>query len=194
VKVLVTGGAGFIGSHVVDKLLDAGHEPRIFDMVPSPHHAPGTVETVIGDLTDRAAVALAASGCDAILHLAAVADVNEVTLDPVFAEEVNARGTVNVLEAAREAGVRRVVYASTIWVYNGCPHAAVDEETPFPAPTHVYTATKIAGEMYCTSYAELYGVDYTILRFGIPYGPRARPAAVVRSCRSSCAGRSPASR
>jgi UDP-glucose 4-epimerase len=179
VKVLVTGGAGFIGSHVVDKLLDRGIRPRVLDMVPSPWHTPEQVDTRIGDLTDPDAVTDAAEGCDAILHLAAVADVNEVTIDPAFAEEVNARGTLNVLEAARAHNVGRVIYASTIWVYNGCRAEEVDEEAALGLASHVYTATKVAGEMYCTSYAELYDLEYTILRFGIPYGPRARPAAVV---------------
>jgi UDP-glucose 4-epimerase len=179
VKILVTGGAGFIGSHVVDKLIARGIRPRVLDMVPSPYHAVDEVDTRLGDLTDPQAVLDAAEGCDAILHLAAVADVNEVTLDPAFAEEVNARGTLNVLEAARALDIGRVVYASTIWVYNGCAAEEVDEESHLGLSSHVYTATKVAGEMYCTSYAELYDVEYTILRFGIPYGPRARPAAVV---------------
>jgi UDP-glucose 4-epimerase len=84
-----------------------------------------------------------------------------------------------VLDAARQAGVGRVVYASTIWVYNGLAGPLVDETATLALPNHLYTATKIAGEMYCSSYAELYGLEHTILRFGIPYGPRARPAAVV---------------
>jgi UDP-glucose 4-epimerase len=84
-----------------------------------------------------------------------------------------------VLEAARAAGVPRVIYASTIWVYNGLEGPVVDEDATLALPNHLYTATKVAGEMYCTAYQELYGLDYTILRFGIPYGPRARPAAVV---------------
>lgn len=178
-KVLVTGGSGFIGSHVVDKLAEAGLTARIYDVIPSPWHETGTVDTYLGDLDDRGALADAMRGCDAVLHLAAVADVNQVNLDPVFAEQVNARGSLNVLEAARETGIKRVVYASTIWVYNGCAEEHVDEDTQLGLANHLYTASKIAGEMYCTSYAELYGVEYTILRFGIPYGTRARPAAVV---------------
>ncbi len=178
-KVLVTGGSGFIGSHVVDKLAAAGLTPRIYDVIPSPWHEAGTVDTYLGDLDDRTALADAMQGCDAVLHLAAVADVNQVNLDPVFAEKVNARGSLNVLEAARETGIKRVVYASTIWVYNGCSEEKVNEDTQLGLANHLYTASKIAGEMYCTSYAELYGVEYTILRFGIPYGTRARPAAVV---------------
>jgi UDP-glucose 4-epimerase len=147
-RVLVTGGSGFIGSHVVDKLRERGHEPVIYDLRPSPWHEPGT-------------------------------DVNDVHAEPEDAERVNARGTVVVLEAARRAGVKRIVYASTIWVYSDSEADEVDEDTLLPAPSHLYTSTKLAGELYCKAYQELYGIDYTILRFGIPYGPRAREAAVI---------------
>jgi UDP-glucose 4-epimerase len=179
-KVLVTGGAGFIGSHVVDKLIAAGHEPRIYDLKPSPYHPSGLVDTVVGDLTDAASAAAATAGCDAVMHLAAMADVNEVAADPQRSERVNAYGTFVLLEAARQAGLERFLYASTVWVYGNAPgpepHA---EATPLVLPAHFYTATKLAGEMYCRSYSTLYGLPTTILRFGIPYGPRARPAAVV---------------
>ena len=177
-KVLVTGGAGFIGSHVVDKLIDRGAEPRIFDVVPSSYHPPEEVETVTGDITSPADVAAALAGCDTVVHLAAIADVNHVAADPVWAETVNSRGTFNVVEAARAAGLARVVYGSTIWVYNGQTGLA-DEDTGVQQPGHLYTATKLAGEMYCRAYAEQYGLESTILRFGIPFGPRARAAAVV---------------
>jgi UDP-glucose 4-epimerase len=178
-RVLVTGGSGFIGSHVVDKLRARGHEPVIYDLRPSPWHEPGTVDTVLGSITDREALERALHSCDAVAHLAAVADVNDVHAEPEDAERVNARGTVAVLEAARRAGVKRIVYASTIWVYSDCEPDAVDEDTLLPPPSHLYTSTKLAGELYCKAYQELYGIDYTILRFGIPYGPRAREAAVV---------------
>jgi UDP-glucose 4-epimerase len=178
-RVLVTGGSGFIGSHVVDKLAARGHEPVIYDLRPSPWHAPDAVETVIGSITDREALERAMSGCDAVAHLAAMADVNDVHRDPEDAEHVNARGTAAVLEAARRAGVKRVAYASTIWVYSDCAPDQVDEETLLAPPSHLYTSTKLAGELYCKAYQELYGIDYTILRFGIPYGPRAREAAVI---------------
>jgi UDP-glucose 4-epimerase len=177
--VLVTGGSGFIGSHVVDQLLAAGHRPRILDTRPSPHHAPDRVPLVLGDLADLDAVTAAMDGCDAVIHLAASADVNDVRQDPVDAEERNARGTLHVLEAARRRAVARVVYASTIWVYSDTPAEIHVESLPLHAPAHLYTATKLAGEHYCHAYGELYGVEHTILRFGIPYGPRARPAAVV---------------
>ncbi|MHB8657784.1 MAG: NAD-dependent epimerase/dehydratase family protein [Solirubrobacteraceae bacterium] len=178
-RVLVTGGSGFIGSHVVDKLRARGHEPVIYDLRPSPWHQPGSVDTVLGSITDREALERALHSCDAVAHLAAVADVNDVHAEPEDAERVNARGTVAVLEACRRAGVKRVVYASTIWVYSDCEPEAVDEDTLLPPPSHLYTSTKLAGELYCKSYQELYGIDYTILRFGIPYGPRAREAAVI---------------
>jgi UDP-glucose 4-epimerase len=175
----VTGGAGFIGSHVVDALLAAGERPRVFDLRPSPYPEQAGVETVIGDLDDLPALTRAMAGCRAVMHLAAAADVGEVTADPVTAEQRNARGTLHVLQAARDAQVERVIYASTIWVYSDVVADEVDEDTPLRHPAHLYTATKLAGELYCRSYQELYGVDYTVLRFGIPYGPRARPAAVI---------------
>ncbi len=179
-KVLVTGGAGFIGSHVVDKLAAAGHEPRILDLVPSPWHAEGEIDTALADLADRDAVRTAVEGCDAIVHLAAMADVYQVVENPGRTDAVNVGGTFNLLEAAREAQVQRLVYASTIWVYGNAPGPEPhDEDTPLVLPPHLYTATKLAGEMYCRSYDVLYGLPTTILRFGIPYGPRARPAAVV---------------
>ena len=177
-KVLVTGGAGFIGSHVVDKLRAAGHEPRILDLTPSPYHA--DVETVLGDLGLPAVVQQALDGIDSVLHLAAVADVDQVAKNPTLTDQVNTRGTQVLLEAARDADVKRFVYASTIWVYgDAAGPEALDEDTPLGLPKHFYTATKIAGEMYTASYGELYGLEWTILRFGIPYGPRARPTAVV---------------
>jgi UDP-glucose 4-epimerase len=177
-RILVTGGSGFIGSHVVDKLADAGFEPRIYDLQESAHHEPGSVDTVIGDLFEPETLRAAMEDCDAVVHLAAYADVGIVADQPEDAEECNARGTLAVLEAARATGTR-VVYGSTIWVYGACGDGLIDEESPLGLPDHLYTASKLAGEMYCSSYAELYDVPCTILRFGIPYGPRARPAAVI---------------
>jgi len=180
VKVLVTGGSGFIGSHVVDRLCAYGHEPRIFDLVPSMHHADGQVETVLGDVLDRHAVRTAMRGCHAVIHLAAVADVDRVVAEPSHSELVNGRGTEVLLEAARAEEIERVVYASTVWVYGNSPRTEpLDEDALLPLPSHLYTATKLAGEMYCRAYGELYGLAHTILRFGIPHGPRSRPTAVV---------------
>ena len=179
-KVLVTGAAGFIGSHVVDRLASAGHEPVIFDLEPSLHHEPGSVETVVGDLLDPDLVRRAVGACDAVIHLAAIADVNDVVADPARADHVNVRGTQIVLEAARREDVARVVYGSTVWVYGDAPvDGDLDEDAALAVPEHLYTATKLAGEAYTRAYNALYGCENTVLRFGIPYGPRARPAAVV---------------
>ncbi len=179
-KVLVTGGAGFIGSHVVDRLEAHGHEPRILDLVASPYRAAGEIDAVIGDLNDAEDVRRAVDGCEAVLHLAALADVDLVARDPARADLVNVRGTQSLLDAVRDADVGRFVFASTVWVYgDASTPALLDEETPLGLPKHFYTATKIAGEMYTASYGELYDLEHTILRFGIPYGPRSRPTAVV---------------
>jgi len=174
----VTGGSGFIGSHVVDQLLAAGHDVRSLDLAETQNALPQACEGLVGDLLDSPALLAAAAGCEAIIHLAAAADVGLVAKEPAFAEALNSRGTLNVLEVARETGAA-VVYASTIWVYSDVAERDVNEDTQLALPSHLYTATKLAGEMYCRSYGELYDVPTTILRFGIPYGPRARPAAVL---------------
>jgi len=178
VNVLVTGGSGFIGSHVVDHLLAAGHAVRSLDLADAREVLPDGCETLVGDLLDPPTLAAAAEGCETIIHLAAAADVGLVAKHPASAEALNSRGTLNVLEVARASGAA-VVYASTIWVYSDVAESDVDEDTQLALPSHLYTATKLAGEMYCRSYERLYDVPTTILRFGIPYGPRARPAAVL---------------
>ena len=137
-RVLVTGGSGFIGSHVVDQLSGHGHEPVIFDLVPPCFHDRSEVEYVHGDLLDAKSVRRAVRGSDAVIHLAAVSDVNEVLADPALAEAVNTGGTRAVLEAARLEDVPRVVYASTVWVYgssNG--HGPLSEDEPFTLPGHL---------------------------------------------------------
>jgi UDP-glucose 4-epimerase len=180
--VLVTGGSGFIGSHVVDRLRAAGHRPRILDTRPSPwHDGDRGVETVIGDVRRPDDVRRALRGCSAVCHLAAAADVADVEREPAWATELNAMGTLAVLEAARHESVPRVLYASTVWVYSDVPGEVLDEDAALVPPAHLYTAGKLSGELFCRSYAALYGLAPTVLRFGIPYGPRARPAAVVPS-------------
>ena len=180
-RVLVTGGSGFIGSHVVDKL--RGTRPRARDLRPAAvalARSTADVETVLGSITDREALERALHSCDAVAHLAAVADVNDVHAEPEDAEQVNARGTVG---GARGGAPRRRQAGRLRHRRSGSTPTArpttVDEETLLPPPSHLYTATKLAGELYCKAYQELYGIDYTILRFGIPYGPRAREAAVI---------------
>jgi UDP-glucose 4-epimerase len=180
VRVLVTGGSGFIGSHVVDRLLRHGHQPLIFDLVHSRRHDSDAVECVTGDILDGSALRKAMRTCDALIHLAAVADVDQVAVDPLRADLVNTRGTAVVLEAARYESIQHVVYGSTIWVYGNAPgEQALDEDVLLASPEHLYTATKLAGEMYCRAYGRMFGLAPTILRFGIPHGPRARAATVV---------------
>ncbi len=176
-RVLVTGGSGFIGSHVVDKLRDRGVTVRVFDMVFPIFRE--DVEFYHGSILDLNHMIMALNKVDAVVHLAAVADVREVLAEPHYSEAINVRGTINVLEAMRRTEVKRLIYGSTTWVYSDVKDENVNETTPLQAPSHFYTATKIAGEYYCHAYNHLYGLETTILRYGIPYGPRARPGAVI---------------
>lgn len=176
-KVLVTGGAGFIGSHVVDKLKNKGVNVRVYDAVMPTFRK--DIEYYQGSILDITALSFAMSEIDAVMHLAAVADVKDVFNEPFYSEAINTRGTINVLEAARKSNIKRVIYGSTTWVYSNAEVNEVDESTSLHAPSHLYTATKLASEYYCQSYSELYGLEVTILRYGIPYGPRARDGAVI---------------
>ncbi len=177
-KVLVTGGSGFIGSHVVDKLMNKGIEVRVYDMV-MPNYR-NDIDYYQGSLLDLDALRMALNGIEAIFHLGAIADVKDVFQEPHYSEAINVRGTINVLEAARLNGeINRVIYGSTTWVYSDVKEENVDENTPLLSPSHLYTATKLAGEYYCQSFSKLYNLDVTILRYGIPYGPRSRDGAVI---------------
>jgi len=176
-KVLVTGGSGFIGSHVVDKLKDKGVDVRVYDMVMPTFR--DDIEYYKGSILDYTSLGMAMSEIDIVYHLGAIADVKDVYEDPHYSESINTRGTMNLLEASKKAGVIKLIYGSTTWVYSDADCDNVDESTPLHAPSHLYTATKIASEYYCKAYAELYGLKTTILRYGIPYGPRARGEAVI---------------
>ena len=178
-KVAVTGGTGFIGSNLVDRLVADGHEVVVID---SRTDDRDDVTFALVDIRDLDGMVEATKGCQAIFHLAGYADVNDAYARPVEATQVNVVGTTNVMEAARQNGVGRVLFASTVWVYGAAAEGAVGtEDSPlFPANAgHLYTSTKIASEMVVHSYHELYGQEFTILRYGIPYGPRMRPALVV---------------
>jgi UDP-glucose 4-epimerase len=175
----VIGGSGFIGSHVVDKLIDAGYEVTIFDMM-KPHRS--DVRHIYIDITDLSKTTVALTGTyDAIYMLAAMADVNDVYRNPVEAGQVNIMALSNVLEAARRSEIGRVILASTVWVYEMALPEKVDEDTPLlpQKVNHVYTASKVAAELYCHGYQKLYNQNFTILRYGIPYGPRARGGTVA---------------
>ena len=174
----VIGGSGFIGSHVVDKLVEEGYDVTVFDIM-RPHRT--DVRHVYMDITDfsKTTVALA-GGYDAVYMLAAMADVNDVYNNPTQAGQVNIMAVVNVLEAARRSGIGRVILASTVWIYEMAQEKVNEEALLAPfAVKHVYTASKVAAELYCHAYKELYQQDFTILRYGIPYGPRARGGTVI---------------
>jgi len=179
-KVVVTGGSGFIGSHVVDALADSGHQVTVIDHRIRPHRSDIAFEDV--DLMDFSSVLSATRGIDQIFHLGAVSNVNTAHKYPVYTASLNVLGTTHVLEAARINEVSRVHFASTVWVYNGIPNERpADESAPFypNGAGHIYTSTKIASEMICHNYQQLYGVPITVLRYGIPYGPRMREELLI---------------
>jgi UDP-glucose 4-epimerase len=179
-KVVVTGGSGFIGSHVVDALADAGHRVTVLDHRVRPHRDDVLFEDV--DLLDLSSVLAATRGAEHVFHLAAVSNVNYAYKYPVYSTALNVMGTTNVLESARLNGARRVHLASTVWVYNGAPENVVlDESVPFhlDGAGHIYTSTKMTCEMLCHNYRELYDLHFTVHRYGIPYGPRMREELLI---------------
>ena len=178
-RCVVTGGAGFIGSHVVDCLMQAGHEVVVLDHGVQPHRSDMEFQDV--DILDLPSLLSATTGCDFIFHLAAISNVNVAFQNPLQCVVVNIQGTANVIEAARQNKAKRVVFASTVWVYTGARDNNVHEDSPFfmPGAGHVYTSSKIAGELLCHDYWQLYQVPVTVLRYGIPYGPRMREVLLI---------------
>jgi UDP-glucose 4-epimerase len=179
-RIAVTGGCGFIGSHVVDHLIRGGHQVVVLDV--DRRWLNPAAEYRQADIFDEPALTATMSGAEAVFHLAGAADVNDVAADPVRAVRLNVEGTTRVLEAARQAAVGRFVLASTVWVYGAAiGRGELTEDAPVDLrnPGHVYVATKLAAELIVHSYREMYGQQFTILRYGIPYGPRMREALVV---------------
>ena len=163
-KILVTGGSGFIGSHVADALSDAGHDVIIFDLNASPYLREDQA-MIEGDVLDQAAVVKACDGMDAIYHFAAVADIDEALSKPQKTLQVNVMGTINFLEQAREQKIKRFVFASSIYVYS--------------SQGSFYRTSKQTCEQLLHDYNERYGLDYSILRFGSLYGPRAENSNAI---------------
>jgi UDP-glucose 4-epimerase len=157
-KILVTGGSGFLGSFVADTLADQGHHVTLFDRELSPFLRPGQ-DMALGDILDPQAIARAMEGVDAVFHLAALADLNAARHRPLDTASINIIGTVNLLEAARAAGVNRFLFASTVYVYSRAGG--------------FYRCSKQAAESYIEEYQQHFGLPFTILRYGSLYGPRA---------------------
>jgi len=180
-KTIVTGGSGFIGSHVVDELLGMGHEVVIYDLE-APHYGQACAY-IRGDTRDVDRLTQTAQGAEVMYNIAAEANVNRFFDSPLYSNDITAQATACVLEASRRAGKPRVILASTEWIYGSIAEEGnqqITEETPYAtAPDHLYTASKIAAELFCKTFHRLYGVPYTIMRFGIPFGERARPETVT---------------
>jgi UDP-glucose 4-epimerase len=176
-KCIVTGGAGFIGSHVVQALKAANHDVLAVDKQGN--------DICSADICDTQQLIKAFKEFDAqmVFHLAAVADARHALANPVNAVNVNIGGTASVFEAARQAKVKRVILASTCWVCGAMRQGLIDETEPFSASGagHVYTTSKIAAELLAHDFKRLYGLPFTILRYGIPYGPGMWPGLVLRA-------------
>lgn len=178
-KFLVTGGAGFIGSNIVEELLKKGYNVRVLD-----NFATGkrenlkefekNIELIEGDIRSFHIVQQAVKGIDVILHQAALPSVPRSIKDPITSNEVNVVGTLNILEAAKENGVKRIVYASSSSVYGDNPELPKHEGMT-PNPLSPYAVSKLAGEKYCQVYSRLYGIETVILRYFNVFGPRQDP-------------------
>lgn len=183
-RCLVTGGAGFIGSHLVARLLARGDEVRVLDNLRRgtrdalPSRAAGrAVEFIEGDVRDPGTLRAAADGCERIFHLAAQSNVIGALDDPDYSFTTNVGGTFNMLRCAIDLGVRRVVFTSSREVYGEALYLPVDEEHPLRAK-NPYGASKLAGEAYCRTFAHCYGLDVAIVRLANVYGPGDRDRVI----------------
>jgi nucleoside-diphosphate-sugar epimerase len=178
---LVTGGAGFIGSHLVHRFVAEGHDVRVIDNFSTGKRKnlaelAGRIELIEGDLRQPADCARAARGVEVVFHQAAVPSVPKSVQDPQTSHDANVNGTFNLLMAARQAKVRRVVYASSSSAYGDTPELPKHEQMP-PAPMSPYAVQKLAGEYYCRAFAECFGLQTLSLRYFNVFGPRQDPAS-----------------
>jgi UDP-glucose 4-epimerase len=184
-KYIVTGGAGFIGSHIVEAI-EGSHEVVVIDNFSSGKKANlsglKNVHCIEGSICDLFLLKEAFSGADGIFHLAAIASVARSVDDPVATNSTNLTGTLNVLLAARDCGVKKVVFSSSSAIYGDEPTLPKREDLP-PVPLSPYAVSKLAGEYYCTVFSELYGLKTVSLRYFNVFGPRQDPlseyAAVI---------------
>jgi UDP-glucose 4-epimerase len=191
---LVTGGAGFIGGHLVEGLLRDGWRVRVLDDFSSGREqnlaaVAGEIDLLRGDLCDPETVVRAVDGAEVVFHQGAVPSVPRSVAEPVRTNAVNLGGTLNVLEAARHGGVRRVVFAASSSAYGDTPELPKVETMP-ANPLSPYALQKYAGEIYCRQYAEFYGLETVALRYFNVYGPRQDPmseyAAVIPKFATAC--------
>ena len=197
---LVTGGSGFIGSHIAQALVERGHSVRVLDNLSTGRLSnlddlAGKADWRQGDVRDRQAVAQAVSGVRCVLHVAALPSVARSVQDPLGSNETNVTGTLNVLLAARDAGVERFVFSSSSSVYGDTPVLPKQEDMP-PRPLSPYAAQKLMGEQYVRLFHSLYGMKTFALRYFNVYGPRQNPdspyaAAIPRFIRCLKEGRPP---
>jgi UDP-glucose 4-epimerase len=186
-RALVTGGGGFIGSHVAERLLRAGHDVRVLDNFSTGRREnllelAGDLEIVEGDIQSYERAHAAVRDCELVFHQAALPSVPRSVQDPLTSNAVNVIGTLNVLLAARDSGVRRLVFASSSSVYGANPAMPKHEYLP-ALPISPYAASKLAAEHYCRSFSSVYGIETVALRYFNIFGPRQDPlsqyAAVV---------------
>jgi UDP-glucose 4-epimerase len=199
-KVCVTGGAGFIGSHLVDRLAADGHHVVVLDDLSTGDAAnlsaaPGRVDLREGDVRDRRAVAEAVAGAEVVFHQAALAAVGRSIEKPIDVTQVNVLGTLNVLLESAAARVRRVVFASSSSVYGDTPVLPKREDMTL-APRSPYAATKVSGEALVSAFASSFGLEGVSLRYFNVYGPRQSPrsqyaAVVPRFVAATLSGRPP---
>jgi UDP-glucose 4-epimerase len=182
-RYLVTGGAGFIGSHIAAALAARGERVRIFDNLATGREAnlaavaeAGPVEVVHGDLRELDAVRAAMAEVDVVFHEAALASVPRSIAEPIASLESNVNGTQHILLAAREAGVRRLIYASSSSVYGNTPFLPKQEDMP-TSPLSPYAIQKLTGEQLCLTYHRLFGLETVALRYFNVFGPRQDPAS-----------------
>src|SRR5678809_72143 len=179
-RYLVTGGAGFIGSHLAEELLRRGETVRVADDFSTgtrEHLPPGSpVDVVEGDLSDGAVARRAVAGCDYVLHQAAIPSVPRSVKDPLTSNRANIDASLNVLVAARDAGVKRLVYAGSSSAYGETP-ALPKVETMATAPLSPYALQKLVGEQYCQMFTRLYGLETVSIRYFNVFGPRQDPSS-----------------
>ena len=197
---LVTGGAGFIGSHIVDELVRRQASVRVLDNFSTgrPENLAGCldrIELIEGDLVDLPTVRHAVQGADYVLHQGALPSIPRSIKDPLATHQANATGTLNVLLAARDSEVRRVVYASSSSVYGDIPVLPKQEDMP-TRPKSPYAASKLAGEVYCRAFTSVYGLETIALRYFNVFGPRQDPdspyaAVIPQFIRAMLSGKPP---